>query len=147
MQTKDNTETCCRRRKQSTRRKTFPQPSKLLLPTDFLESSLHQLSRSHNSARLHPPLNGFFQYLPKAPTLLSTLRVGEVSVWAKNLSKMCRWKCKSRWKLQKNDVKDCKKNNSNSQVFGQGFSLKSFFRKYSLSLSFIFFIFIFTFRE
>jgi len=29
---------------------------------------------------LHPPLNSFSQYFPKAPKLLSTLQMGEVSV-------------------------------------------------------------------
>ena len=36
-------------------------PSKLLLPTDFLEPSLPQLSRSRNSVRLHSPMNVSFQ--------------------------------------------------------------------------------------
>ena len=39
------------------------------------------------SSKLHPPIDGFLQYFPYTPKLLTTLRLGEVSVWAKNLSK------------------------------------------------------------
>ena len=49
------------------------EPSKLLLPTDFTESCLLQLSESCNLAQLHPPLNGSFQCFPTAPkTSLNT---------------------------------------------------------------------------
>ena len=41
------------------------------------------------SSKLHPPINGFFQCFPHTPKLLSTLRLGEISVWAKNLSRIC----------------------------------------------------------
>ena len=51
------------------------------------------------SSKLHPPIDGFFQYFPYAPKLLSTLRMDEVSVWAKNLSRMCRWRGRSKGKL------------------------------------------------
>ena len=52
------------------------------------------------NSKLHPPINGFFQYFPHTPKLLSTLRLGEVSVWAKNLSKICNWRGRSRGKLR-----------------------------------------------
>ena len=51
------------------------------------------------SSKLHPPLKGFFQCFPYAPKLLSTLSLGEVSVWAKNLSRICRWRGRSKRKL------------------------------------------------
>ena len=51
------------------------------------------------SSKLHLPMNDFFQCFPHAPKLLSTLKLDEVSVWAKNLSMMCRWRGKSREKL------------------------------------------------
>ena len=51
------------------------------------------------SSKLHPPINGFFQCFPHAPKLLSTLRLGEVSAWAKNLSRICNWRGRSRGKL------------------------------------------------
>ena len=47
------------------------------------------------SYKLHPPLNGFFQCFPCAPKLLSTLRMCEVCVWTKNLSRMYRWRSRS----------------------------------------------------
>ena len=34
---------------------------------------------------MHPPKNGFIQYFPKEPKQLTTLRLGVVCVWAKNL--------------------------------------------------------------
>ena len=37
------------------------------------------------SSKLHPPLNGFFQCFPYAPKFLSTLKLGEASVWTKTL--------------------------------------------------------------
>ena len=40
------------------------------------------------SSKLHLPINSLFQCFPHAPKLLSTLRLGEVSVWVKNLSMM-----------------------------------------------------------
>jgi len=61
-------------------------------------SSYQWASRSHVftsypylaiNSKLHLPINGFFQYFSYAPKLLSTFRLGEVSVWTKNLSKMC----------------------------------------------------------
>ena len=51
------------------------------------------------SFKLHLPINGFFQYFPYASKLLSTLRMGEVKVWAKNLSRMCKLRGRSRGKL------------------------------------------------
>ena len=51
-------------------------------------------------SKLHPPTNGFFQCFPHTPKLLSTLRLGKVSVWAKNLSKICNWRGRSRGKLR-----------------------------------------------
>ena len=51
------------------------------------------------SSKLHPPINGFFQYFSHAPKLLSTLKL-EVSVQDKNLSRICNWKGKSRGKLR-----------------------------------------------
>ena len=49
------------------------------------------------SSKLHPPINCFFQCFPHTSKLLSTLRLGEVSVWAKNLSRICNWRGRSRW--------------------------------------------------
>ena len=43
------------------------EPSKFLLPTDFLEPYLLQLFGSHNLAQLHLPMNGSFQCFPAAP--------------------------------------------------------------------------------
>ena len=104
------------------------EPSKLLLLTDLLESCLHQLYRSHNLAQLHQPLNNFFQCFQRAPKLLSTLRLGEVSVWAKNLSMMYKWGGWSRGKPRENVQMIIGMTISNSQVFCQGF----FSEKYSL---------------
>ena len=71
------------------------------LATNELFGILFSLAfRIHNSAQLHPPLNSFFQYFPKAPKLLSTLRMSEVSVWFKNLLRMYRWGGRSRGKLR-----------------------------------------------
>ena len=42
------------------------EPSKLLLPTDFSESCLLQLSGSHNLARLHPPSEWLLPILPSS---------------------------------------------------------------------------------
>ena len=73
------------------------------------QSSSYQLaSQSHVftsyldpaiSSKLHLPLHGFFQCFPYAPKLLTTLRLGEVSVLAKNLSRMYRWRGRSKGKL------------------------------------------------
>ena len=52
------------------------------------------------SSKLHPPINGFFQCFPHVPKLLSTLRLGEISVWAKNLSRICNLRGRSRGKLR-----------------------------------------------
>ena len=102
------------------------EPSKLLLPTDFLEFCLHQLFGSHNSTQLHLSLNGSFQYFPKAPKLDSTLKLGEVSVWAKNLLRMQRWRDRSREKPRENVQMIVGIIISNSQVYLLGFcSLKS----------------------
>ena len=48
------------------------------------------------NSKLHLPLNSFFQCFPHAPKLLSILRMDEVSVWAKNRSRMCRLRGRSR---------------------------------------------------
>jgi len=48
------------------------------------------------SSKLHPPLTGFFQCFPYAPKLLSTIRMGKVSVWVKNLFRICRWRGRSK---------------------------------------------------
>ena len=70
--------------------------------------SYQRASRSHVftsyldlafSSKLHLPANDFFQCFPYAPKLLSTLRLGEISVWAKNFSMMCRWRSRSRGKV------------------------------------------------
>ena len=66
------------------------EPSKLLLPTDFSKPYLLQLSGSCNSALLHLPINGSFRCFPIAPKFHFTLRMGVVSVWANNLSRMQR---------------------------------------------------------
>ena len=53
------------------------------------------------SSRLHPPIDGFFQCFPHVPKLHSALKLGEVSVWKKNLSRFCNWRGRSRGKLRK----------------------------------------------
>ena len=73
------------------------------------QSSSYQLaSQSHVftsyldpaiSSKLHLPFNGFFQYFPYAPKLLTTRRLGEVSILAKYLSRMYRWRGRSKGKL------------------------------------------------
>ena len=52
------------------------------------------------SFKLHPPIDGLFQCLPLAPNPLLTLKLGEVSVWAKNLSRICNLRGRSRGKLR-----------------------------------------------
>ena len=52
------------------------------------------------SSKLHSPINGFFQCLPHTPKLISTLRLGKVSVWTKNHSRICNWRGRSREKLR-----------------------------------------------
>ena len=99
------------------------EPFKLLLPMGFLESYLHQLSRSRNLAQFHLPLNGSFQCFPKASKLDSTLRLGEISVWVKNLSRMQRWRDRSRGKPRENVQMIVGLKISNSQVFLLWFSL------------------------
>ena len=100
--------------------------------------SYQRASRSHVftsyldlafSSKLHLPTNGFFQCFPYAPKLLSTLRLGEISVWAKNFSMMCRWRSRSRGKLQRYGVDDCGYTISNSQVYSQGFLSQNFLGK------------------
>ena len=125
MHTQDNIETCYQRGNRSTQRKTSPRPSKpksihwwiklkymnkeeTLIYQMYLNPSsscYQQVLRSHVftscpdpaiSSKLHPPLNGFFQCFPYAPKLLSTLRIGEVSVWVKNLSRKWKWRGRSK---------------------------------------------------
>ena len=81
------------------------------------------------SSKLHPSINGFFQCFPYAPKLLLTHRLDEVSVWAKNLSKMCRQGGRSREKLQRNGVDDYGYTISNSQMCSQGFLSQKFIGK------------------
>ena len=81
------------------------------------------------SSKLHPPINDFFRCFPYAPKLLSTLRLGQVSVWTKNFLRMCRWRGRSKGKLQRNGVDDCGYTISNSQVCRQGFLSQNFLRK------------------
>ena len=81
------------------------------------------------SSKLHPSINGFFQCFPYAPKLLLTHRLDEVSVWAKNLSKMCRQRGRSREKLQRNGVDDYGYTISNSQMCSQGFLSQKFIGK------------------
>ena len=71
------------------------EPSKLLLPTGFSKPCLLQLFGSYNSSRLHPPMNGSFQYFPTTPNSHFTLKMGVVSVWAINLSRIWRWRSRS----------------------------------------------------
>ena len=52
------------------------------------------------NSKLHPPINDFFQYFPHASKLLSTLRLGEISVQIKNLSRICNQRGRSRRKLR-----------------------------------------------
>ena len=86
-------------------------PSKLFLPTDFSESCLLQLSRSHNPARLHMPMNGSFQCFPTASNSHLALRMGVVSVWANNLSRIQRLKGRSLRKTTRKCVDDYRYNN------------------------------------
>ena len=81
------------------------------------------------SSKLHPSINGFFQCFPYAPKLLLKHRLDEVSVWAKNLSKMCRQRGRSREKLQRNGVDDYGYTISNSQMCSQGFLSQKFIGK------------------
>ena len=103
-------------------------------------SSYQQASWSHVftsypnpaiSSKLHPSVNGFFQCFPQAPKLLSTLKMGEVSVQAKNLSRICKWRDRSRGNLQRNVVDDCGFTISNSQVYSQSFLSQKFIGKTS----------------
>ena len=98
------------------------EPSKLLLPTDFSKPYLLQLSKSYNSALLHLPINGSFRYFPIAPKSHFTLRMGVVSVWPNNLSRMQRWSGRSRGKSRENVQMIVGITISNSQVFLLGFS-------------------------
>ena len=99
------------------------EPSKLLLPTDFSESCLLQLSGSRNSAQLRPPLNSSFQCFPIAPKSHLTLRLCVVSFWVKNLSRIQRRRGRSRGKPQGNVQMIVAITISNSQVYLLGFSL------------------------
>ena len=99
------------------------EPSKLLLPTDFSESCFHQLSGSRNPTQLHPPLNGSFQCFLTTPKLHLTLRLGMVSIWAKNLSRMQRQRDRSRGIPKGNVQIIVGITISNSQVYLLGFSL------------------------
>ena len=103
-------------------------------------SSYQQASWSHVftsypnpaiSSKLHPSVNGFFQCFSYAPKLLSTLILGEVSVQAKNLSRICKWRDRSRGNLQRNVVDDCGFTISNSQVYSQSFLSQKFIGKTS----------------
>ena len=81
------------------------------------------------SSKLCLPISGFFQCFPYAPKLLLTHKIGEISVWVKNLSRMCKWRGRSRGKLQRNGVEDCGFTISKSQVYSQGFLSHEFLRK------------------
>ena len=109
MQTQNNTEMCYQKRNRSTQRKTSLRPSKLNLSNVLEPSSYQRTSSSHVftsyqdpaiSSKLHLPIKGFFQCIPCAPKFLSTLRLGEISVWAKNLSRICYWRGRSSGKLR-----------------------------------------------
>ena len=52
------------------------------------------------SSKLHPSIDNFFQCLPHAPKLLLAFRLGEVSIWTKNLLRICNWRGRSRGKLR-----------------------------------------------
>ena len=76
-------------------------------------SSYQQASPSHVftsylnlaiSSKLYLLIDGFFQYFPHEPKLHSTFRLSEVSVWTKNLSRMCNWRGRSRGKLKRNCI-------------------------------------------
>ena len=78
----------------------YKKPPSLIYPkylnprnSNYQRTSLSHVFTSYPnpaiSSKLHPPIDGFFHYFPHAPKLLSTLRLGEVSIWAKNLSKIC----------------------------------------------------------
>ena len=86
-------------------------PSSLIYPMYLnpLSSSFQWTSPSHIftsfldpaiSSKLHLPINGFFQCFSQAPKQLTTLRLGEVCVWAKNLLRIWNWRDKSRGKLR-----------------------------------------------
>ena len=81
--------------------------SKLLLPIDFSESCFLQFSRSRNSARLHLPMNDSFQCFPAVPKSHLSLRIGVVSVWTNNLSRIQRQRGRSLRKTTRKCVDDC----------------------------------------
>ena len=90
----------------------YQKDSSILIYSMYLNSpssSYQPTSQSHVftshldpaiSSKLHPPIDDFFLYFPHAPKLLSTLKLGEVSVWAKNLSIICNLRGRSRGKLR-----------------------------------------------
>ena len=69
------------------------------------------------SSKLYLLIDGFFQYFPHEPKLHSAFRLGEVSVWAKNLSRMCNWRGRSRGKLKRNCIDYCGFTISNFRVY------------------------------
>ena len=97
------------------------EPSELLLPTGFSEPCLLQLSRILQYARLHPPMIGSFQYFPAVPKPHLTLKLDVVSVWDINLSRIQRWRGRSKGKLQGNVQMIMGITISNSQVYFLGF--------------------------
>ena len=77
-------------------------------------------------ARLHLPKLGFFRFFLAAPKPHLTLRMGVVSVWAINLSKIWKWRGRSWGKTTMNCVENCGYNNlSLSRIVARVFSLKS----------------------
>ena len=95
--------------------KYLKDPPKLIYPK-YLNppsSSYQQASPSHVftsyldpaiSSKLYLLIDGFFQYFPHEPKLHSAFRLGEVSVWTKNLSRMCNWRGRSRGKHKRNCI-------------------------------------------
>ena len=81
------------------------------------------------SSKLYPPVNNFFQCFPYAPKLLSTLRMGEVSVWAKNHSRMCRWRGRSEGNFREMVQTIVGKQSLTLKCLARVFSLKIFLEK------------------
>ena len=88
-------------------------------------------------SKLHLLLNGFFQCFPYAPKLLSTLKMGEVSVWAKNLSKMCRWRGRSKGNFREMVQMIVGIQSLTLKCLVRVFSLKSFLEKLFLTISWV----------
>ena len=93
------------------------------------------------SSKLHPSLNGFFQCFLYAPKLLSTLRMGEVSIQAKNLLRMCRQRSRSKGNFREMVQMIVGKQSLTLKCLDRVFSLKNFFGKNPFIFYFLFLFF------